>query len=359
MQKFGLIIIFVLIIGSIFYLEAKKPKFEDVDPSEQVVSTVVEDANKAQKYDKAIEISTPDGFINTDSVKIADLIGKKVIMVDFWTYSCINCQRTTPYLNSWYERYQKDGLEIIGVHTPEFEFEKVYDNVANAVSDFGIKFPVVLDNDYSTWRSYKNRFWPRKYLIDIDGYIVYDHIGEGAYKETEAVIRKLLKERADKLGETIDLEAFAETPEATAKSAKPNTPEIYLGAARNQKYLDTEASNEPKANKFALAGNWQIEDQYATNKDSLASILLNFTAKNVFMVANANTKTRVVVTVDGKPLTKEAAGKDIVFEGKDSVFYADSERLYKLFSAPEQVSGKVLKLTPQQAGFEAYTFTFG
>lgn len=155
-------------------------------------------AEKQKKFDAAREITTPNGFINTDGITVSEFIGKKVILIDFWTYSCINCQRTIPYLNSWYEKYEKEGLIILGVHTPEFEFEKDYNNVVKAVEKFEIKYPVILDNDYSTWTSYKNRYWPRKYLIDIDGFIVYDHIGEGAYNETEEKIVELLSEK-DKL----------------------------------------------------------------------------------------------------------------------------------------------------------------
>ena len=157
--------------------------------------TATRKAQKAKKYTSAREIVPGGGFINTEPFKLKDFIGKKVILLDFWTYSCINCQRTTPYLNAWYEKYKDQGLVIVGVHTPEFDFEKVYENVANAVKEEGIKYPVVQDNDYATWQTYENRFWPRKYLIDIDGYIIYDHIGEGAYDETERLIQTALKER--------------------------------------------------------------------------------------------------------------------------------------------------------------------
>ena len=151
------------------------------------MKTACRQQEKSKRYSVAKEITTPDGFINTDGkpVTIGEFVGKKVVLLDIWTYSCINCQRTTPYLNAWYEKYKDDGLVIIGLHTPEFEFEKVYQNVLDATNRLGIKYPVVLDNDYSTWNAYQNRFWPRKYLIDIDGFVVYDHIGEGAYEETE------------------------------------------------------------------------------------------------------------------------------------------------------------------------------
>lgn len=149
-----------------------------------------------------VEITNPSGFVNTNDqpIKIADYVGKQVILLDIITYSCINCQRTFPYVNAWYDKYKDEGLIVIGLHTPEFAFEKDKNNVENAMKEFGITFPVVLDNDYATWNALGNRFWPRKYLIDIHGNIVYDHIGEGAYEETENKIQELLKEREAVLG---------------------------------------------------------------------------------------------------------------------------------------------------------------
>ena len=142
---------------------------------------------KNAKFPLASEISTPDGFINTEGkpITISEFKGKKVILLDIWTYSCINCIRTIPHLNELYKKYGDQGLQIIGLHTPEFAFEKVQANVEDAVKRFGIKYPVVLDNDFSTWNAYGNHYWPRTYLIDMDGYIVYDHIGEGGETETE------------------------------------------------------------------------------------------------------------------------------------------------------------------------------
>ncbi len=150
-----------------------------------------------------VEIQNPAGFVNTNDqpFKIADYVGKQVILLDVMTYSCINCQRTFPYVNSWYEKYKDEGLIVIGVHTPEFAYEKDKANVEKAFAEFGIKFPTVLDNDYGTWRALGNRYWPRMYLIDIHGNIVYDHIGEGAYDETEAKIQELLKERTTVLSQ--------------------------------------------------------------------------------------------------------------------------------------------------------------
>ena len=158
---------------------------------------------KDSSYIRAPEITNPSGFINTNdkAITLKEFVGKKVILVSFWTYSCINCQRTLPYLNTWYEKYRDQGLEIVSIHTPEFAYEKLQKNVEDEVfNTYNIQYPVVLDNDYSAWGAFGNRYWPRKYLIDIDGYIVYDHVGEGAYDETEKKIQEALKERTERIG---------------------------------------------------------------------------------------------------------------------------------------------------------------
>ncbi len=152
-------------------------------------------AEKEAEYERAAEIVGSTGFVNTDGVSIEENLGEKVILLDFWTYSCYNCQNTQPYLNAWQEEYADDDLLIIGVHKPEFEFEKDYAGVVEAVGLAGITYPVVLDNNDATWNAYDQRFWPTMYLIDSDGFVRYKHIGEGAYDETEAKIQELLAER--------------------------------------------------------------------------------------------------------------------------------------------------------------------
>jgi thiol-disulfide isomerase/thioredoxin len=152
-------------------------------------------SRKEAEFVRAEEISAPSGFINAEDVSVNEARGEKVVLLDFWTYSCINCQNTQPYLNRWHERYADDGLRIVGVHTPEFGFEKEYANVERAVREAGIEYPVVLDNSYATWNAYDQRYWPAMYLIDADGFVRYRHFGEGAYGETEAKIRELLAER--------------------------------------------------------------------------------------------------------------------------------------------------------------------
>jgi cytochrome c biogenesis protein CcdA/thiol-disulfide isomerase/thioredoxin len=176
------------------------PEKQEVKEKDKIIQAVNSDS-KIKTIDNtglqlAPEISTPDGFINTEGkqVTISELKGKKVVLVSFWTYSCINCKRTLPYLNDWYSKYKDQGLEIISIHTPEFAFERVQKNVEDAVVAQNIKYPVVLDNDYSTWSAYGNQYWPRKYLVNKDGYIIYDHAGEGDYEETERQIKKALEE---------------------------------------------------------------------------------------------------------------------------------------------------------------------
>ena len=203
-----LVMLIAAVIGGVLYLNSQELSRTAVSGEALEVRTVLGIGEKDRLYQVAKEITTPDGFINTGQnldgsakpISIGEFVGSKVVLVDFWTYSCINCQRTTPYLNAWYQKYKDEGLVIIGLHTPEFEFEKIYQNVLEATKSMEIKYPVVLDNDYSTWNAYRNRFWPRKYLIDINGYIVYDHIGEGKYEETEKKIQEALAERKVVLG---------------------------------------------------------------------------------------------------------------------------------------------------------------
>ena len=173
-----------------------------IDENGKVINIDKSQFKKAKNFTKISE------YINTKPISLDDL-KDKVVLVDFWTYSCINCIRTIPHLNEWYDKYSDKGLVIVGIHTPEFNFEKDSNNVKSAVQKFGIKYPVLQDNDKETWDEYDNRYWPRKYLVDDEGYIRYDHIGEGAYNETEKVIQTLLSERASHLGiKNINLNAI-------------------------------------------------------------------------------------------------------------------------------------------------------
>lgn len=316
-RPYILIVALVLIAGAIYFINARSVNKTGSDESITVVPRTsskqsdMKKEEKSKRYELAKEITTPDGFINTDKVSVSEFIGKKVVLIDFWTYSCINCQRTTPYLHAWYEKYKDKGFVIIGVHTPEFEFEKDYNNVKTAVEKFGIHFPVVLDNDYSTWTAYKNRYWPHKYLIDIDGYIVYDHIGEGAYEETEKKIQELLEERETALGMNEELSSNISTPTGVVgvDSSMPRSPEIYFGAARNT-YLGNGKVNtvgvqnfsEPvtiKINTLYLSGSWDFRDEFAENKTAQAKITFRYQAKNMYFVAGSENNTKIKIIKDG------------------------------------------------------------
>ena len=216
-------IVVILIVGGIYYLETTKIK-----PPEIKNTGALEESNVDLKdgiFPKSPELVGISGYLNTDeTITIKNLTQQgKVVLIDFWTYTCINCIRTLPYLTSWDEKYRDQGLVIIGVHTPEFGFEKEYENVQDALEKYNIKYPVVQDNDYATWTAFQNRYWPHKYLIDTDGYIRYDHIGEGSYEETEEKIKELLSE----IGR--DVQDIETTEEVKQSSIPVRTPELYAG----------------------------------------------------------------------------------------------------------------------------------
>jgi len=281
-------------------------------------------ASEESKGTPYIEITNPSGFVNSEPFELKDLVGKKVILLDFMTYSCINCQRTYPYLADWYEKYKDDGLEIVGIHTPEFAFEKDIDNVRDAMVRFGLKFPVVLDNDYGTWNAYGNRYWPRKYLIDVNGNIVYDHIGEGGYEETEEKIVELLKELHATKGEKIDItmdKKEVAVPSAFERVAGGGSPEMYFGSKRNE-YLENGTKgksgvqefvlpSEGNLNELYLGGTWDITEESAMSVSGGAGILLKYRASKLFLVLGSEAEVRVEVTQDGEYLTKEISGGDV------------------------------------------------
>lgn len=327
-------------------------------------------AKKSALYPKAPEITDPSGFINTDDkpIKISDYIGKKVILVDFWTYSCINCQRTLPYMKAWYDKYSSQGLEIISIHTPEFGFEKVQSNVKQAVQSFGIKYPVVMDNDYGTWNAFGNEYWPRKYLIDIDGYIVYDHAGEGNYDETEKAIQNVLNERASVLGDSTQVSNGIVNPKdtITVDNSQLSSPETYFGSNRNE-YLANGVVGQlglqnltvPQTqilNSLYLGGSWNFQPEYAESAGSDNSIFYKYKSKNVYFVASSNNPmgTKIQVLVDGKPVGT-MAGADVA---KDGTALIKENRLYNIISGNDYEQ-HTLEIRVLDSGLDAYTFTFG
>jgi thiol-disulfide isomerase/thioredoxin len=361
-----LILVLIAITASILYLEGLKPV--RIAPGEAQVKPL--NNMKLGKYPVANEIVNPSGFINVNNITVAELIGKKVILIDFWTYSCINCLRTLPYLNSWYEKYKDNGFVIIGVHTPEFQFEQNYDNVLTAVQKYNIKYPVVLDNNYSTWTAYGNLYWPHDYLIDIDGFIVHDHIGEGDYDVTEKNIQDALKERNAVLNISgqISTEVSKPAEAPNVDLARVSSPEIYFGATRNT-YLGNGIKNavgiqnitEPtqvNLNTLYLSGAWDFQNEYADNIYPGAKIIFRYNAKNVHFVASAKENTTIQVLRDGKPLGNES-GKDVSRINGSSIVTINEPRLYTLVEDPMGYGEHTLEIIVENPGLHAFTFTFG
>jgi cytochrome c biogenesis protein CcdA/thiol-disulfide isomerase/thioredoxin len=278
-----------------------------------------------------------------------------VVLVDFWTYSCINCLRTLPYLKAWDARYRRQGLTIIGVHSPEFPFEKDAGNVADAIQRNGIHYPIAQDNDLANFMRYGTRYWPAEYFIDTRGRVRFVHFGEGSYGEKERVIRALLRE-----GGRPPREA-ASRVRAIAPSAGVTTPETYLGAARAERFVNSMLSpgrhdfgepGVPGPNEFAYRGPWKITLETATAEGG--SLELDFGARRAYMVLGSPGRPlRMRVLLDGRPIPAPVAGAD-VHRGEVTV---SAQRLYELVNLPK-VERHVLKLVPEP-GVVGYSFTFG
>jgi cytochrome c biogenesis protein CcdA/thiol-disulfide isomerase/thioredoxin len=306
---------------------------------------------------KAPEFVDNQQWFNTPGDKPLTLAGLRgrVVLVDFWTYSCINCIRTLPYLKAWDEKYRKDGLTIVGVHTPEFPFEREASNVQEAIDTNGIKYPVAQDNDQATWNAYGNQYWPAEYFIDAKGDVRYVHFGEGEYGEKEDVIRELLAEAGMKVP------ARETNVKAVEPSKTVTTPETYLGAARAERFTNAELSpglhdfTAPAGlptNEFAYHGKWRIALDSATAAGG--SLDLNFGARRVYLVLGSPGHPRQVrVKLDGQPISSADAGSDV----HGGVVTVDSQRLYNLVDLPA-VAGHVLELGPE-VGVMGYAFTFG
>jgi thiol-disulfide isomerase/thioredoxin len=313
---------------------------------------------------KAPELNGIAGFINIDSSQLEEKIKGKVVLYDIWTYSCINCQRTLPYITAWDEKYSDQGLVIIGIHSPEFEFEKDINNVKSASEKFGIKYPVILDNDKKIWDAFENRYWPRKYLADDEGYIRYDHIGEGAYEETEKIIQELLQERATKLGFKV---AFAQSlVEIEEFKHGSKTPELYFGydfaygrsqignpeGFQSNQEVTYAIPDKLYENNFYLDGTWEnLADRMILKSDS-GRIILPYFAKEVNIVAAGDSELEIFL--DGKKISNDDSGADVIF-GKVST---KESTLYNLVRTTDS-SSHVLEIKVTRPGFEIYTFTFG
>jgi thiol-disulfide isomerase/thioredoxin len=348
----------------------------------------VRESRKPAPGPRAAEVEGIAAWINSDPLTIEELEGK-VVLVDFWTYTCINCIRTFPYLKLWHSRYADDGLVILGVHTPEFEFEKDYDNVVQATLDNGIIWPVAQDNDYVTWKNYSNRYWPAKYLIDQDGVVRYTHFGEGGYGETEQQIRLLLAEAGanlsdDKLVLPTDQEVdmvFLSTRNAQV------TPELYAGLERNfsaalygrgayvvqpeyfvsgEEVVTLKAPAELVPNKIYFNGPWSIMEESSRHARATSEnedyIAIKYSAKsvNAVLTAESDQSYRVLLTMNGQALTEENKGRDVIIgDNGDSYIEVDMARLYEVVEHPQYAQGQELRMSSNSPDFGLFAFTFG
>ncbi len=347
--------------GTIKTIKLDKTQFLQIDKSQ---------------FQKAPEFAQIAGYINTNNapLTLASLKGK-VVLVDFWTYSCINCIRTLPHLSDWYQRYADKGFVIVGVHSPEFDFEKNYDNVKAAVQKFGIKFPVILDSDHGTWNAYGNQYWPRDYLVDSQGYIRHDHIGEGDYDTTESAIQSLLAERAA-------LDGMKEISFNTAKTTAINpgslayvdltkqiTPEIYLGYSFARAPIGNPQNFQPDQTiPYSIPSNTNfnpdivyLDGQWKNNPDNMelqsntGRIILTYYAKDVNIVAGGHGQQGIVAEDGATKILNNSSGKDLTADGK---FVLDGQRLYNLALHNNYGSHSII-INVSGKGFKLYTFTFG
>lgn len=351
-------IVIVLIVGGIYWLESRKAAPSGSIPDDtsiNIENAATEQTSITCERRPAQQIVNPSGYVNAidKPITIKEYVGKKVILVDFMTYSCINCQHTFPYLTAWYEKYKDAGLQIIGIQTPEFDFEKKRQNVIQAMKKFGIEYPVVLDNDYGTWRAYNNHYWPHKFIIGINGCIVYDHIGEGGYKKTERVIQALLKKREEVLGLDVSIPDGFVDPEAETRARETRTGEIYFGANRNNVFLANGNAGEEGVQTFSipenlvpdklyLGGKWNIEGRYAEALEAGAKIKIHYKAQVAYAVLGAPDGAKITIRQDGV-LVKTVTLKN--------------EELYRLVENPG-VGSHTLTITAREAGLRAFTFVF-
>ncbi len=363
--------VLLLIVSIIYFIESNKIGRQ---ANNNLIKTQASNKliEKTQATESNFDYSGPElvgisGYLNTGNRTITikqELEKGNIVLVDFWTYTCINCIRTLPYLKDWDAKYRDKGLTIIGVHTPEFDFEKDYDNVQAAVNKYEIKYAVVQDNDYETWQAFRNSYWPRKYIIDIDGKIVYDHIGEGGYSDTEKKIQELLEKNGMIINENISDEKTAQRYQLT--------PELYLGYGfalpRNQDIGNTEGLQPEKTIEYEMAknlvrnviylkGKWKSNNDYVESKQANATLILNYTASSVNIVADNLKSDPIIVEVfiDDKYLTEEIAGDDLKFDGDKSFVRINEPRLYNIVKG-EYGSHKLTLVVSEEFGLNAFTF---
>jgi thiol-disulfide isomerase/thioredoxin len=314
------------------------------------------------------------GWLNSPPLTAEELRGK-VVLVDFWTYSCINCLRALPYVREWEQRYGDHGLVVIGVHAPEFAFERNLGNVQRAVKDLKIDYPVAIDNEFAIWRGFNNRYWPAHYFIDAEGRIRAHHFGEGNYAQSEQIIRQLLREAGhalpDEPAQVMAMQAAAprDGVELQADMRNLKSPETYLGHARAENFASPggQRNDQPAAytvpttlalNQWALGGRWTVGNEDAQLQQAGGRIAYRFHARDLHLVLAPGADGKPVrfrVRIDGQaPGT--AAGGDVAPDGSGTV---DEHRLYQLIRQSGAVGERTFEIEFLDPGVHAYAFTFG
>jgi thiol-disulfide isomerase/thioredoxin len=313
-------------------------------------------------------VERADEWLNSPPLTASALRGK-VVLIDFWTYTCINWLRTLPYVRAWDEKYRNQGLVVIGVHAPEFAFEKNINNVRWAVREMRVDYPVAVDNEHVIWRAFKNQYWPALYFIDSQGRVRHHHFGEGAYEQSEMIIQRLLNEAGvGGIGDDL-VSVDARGLEAAADWGSLKSPENYVGYERTQNFaspggavLDKPRMYEQPAqlrlNEWALSGDWTVTNQAAVLNKPNGSIRYRFHARDLHLVmgpAAPGTSVRFRVLIDGRP-PGAAHGGDVDEQGNSTV---TEQRLYQLIRQPKPISDRQFEIEFMGSGAEIFAFTFG
>ena len=307
-------------------------------------------------------------WLNSPPLTTKELKGKEVL-IDFWTYSCINCLRSIPYIEAWAEKYKEDGLVVIGVHTPEFAFEKDRANVAHAVSELKITYAMAVDSNFVIWKPFNNQYWPAHYLIDRQGEIRHHHFGEGEYDESERVVRQLLKEGNTRLRVTGLVEVNGVGAQAAADIEDVRSPETYIGYERRQNFVSPEvlkkdssalytSPGRPDVNQWALAGKWNVADERAVLVATPGKIVFRFHARDLDLVlgpAKGDKPVRFRVLLDGAEPADDR-GTDVDAQGNGTV---KEYRLYQLIRQKGKIEDRTFQIEFLDPGVRAFAFTFG
>ena len=353
-------------------IDAVRPaSAQNEQPAMAMTGTMMMSAASTKDLPVEGELPGFDGavsWLNSPPLTAEGLRGK-VVLVDFWTYSCINCIRTLPYLRSWYDRYKDQGFVIVGVHSPEFAFEKDEANVRSAVREFGIQYPVALDNDYAIWQAFNNQYWPAHYFIDAQGRIRGHHFGEGNYEESEALIRTLLAEAGEQSLPAMARETAGQGIEAAAGKTEVRSPETYVGYGRAENFTSPGgfvheaaksyvAPSSLELNQWALDGNWTVEGERAMANAAPGKIVFRFHARDLHLVLGPGADGKPVrfrVRVDGAA-PGDDRGTDVDGSGDGVV---REQRLYQLIRQSGEVQDRTFTIEFLDPGVQAYAFTFG